>query len=349
MDIRIVALLDLIKRNEETSNAIVAGGAVRDYSFDMVPRDYDIFVPTKNKASLKKLGKLIQERTGVDLGVKDEDGNYDHIEEVKGVLNFSYEGIDVDIIGRKEKNDDDFANEVIESFNFGLNKAYFDGASIADEHEDFQKDKKQWSMSLLRLDDIGQLPKNVAKYQAFNDRLKQYTGSSVRFNAPCLTLNKLTRVKSESNYNRFPVDDAAQLVADLGAAARRRINQPPIRADIGDRWRRDDGREFVFNGDIWVQARQLNEGLPPQAFPPQPNPPPWGNGLQGARIEAIAPDVAPWDIANQEERRQALQRARQLEMQRMNEAMQRQEGLRANINLQRAVLNNDPVRLEDDF
>ena len=104
MDIILKPILTFIQGLDGMNNSILAGGAVRDAMFGLEPRDYDIFVPSKDKKQLMNAVELIRtEFTTSTVTSKSKD--YDIIPtrlsrdtSLVEVLNFKYKDRDIDII-----------------------------------------------------------------------------------------------------------------------------------------------------------------------------------------------------------------------------------------------------------
>jgi len=160
MDIRVMAILDLIKSQDGMKNAVVAGGSVRDFKLNLIPRDYDFFVPYNRKIGLGGLQALIEEKLlKKEQEVVDKGEEYSNVPESFKVFNFKYDDIEVDVIGVDQPDDEEFGTNLVETFNYGLNMAYFDGNSIDEENEAFQRDLGRGEMTLINLRDFNELPK----------------------------------------------------------------------------------------------------------------------------------------------------------------------------------------------
>jgi len=191
MDIRSVALLNLIKNFNATSHAILAGGAVRDTHYKLAPRDYDIFVPCNTPQGLIDVRQYLTEKLNVTVNLKGT--VYGEMTNLMGVLNFKYEDLDVDVIAKINDNDEDFPDEVINTFNFGLNMIYFDGNNVIDTNEKFERDRDRMTMTLYNIKDISELPKAIEKFNSFNDKYTARYGNGFRFECPELYLGSASK------------------------------------------------------------------------------------------------------------------------------------------------------------
>lgn len=194
MDVIVKGILDFIQGHKGYEDTVIAGGAVRDEIFNLLPNDYDFCIPIKNRKDLTNLSGIIQKEFGVSP--KKNDG-YEN-----PVISFVFEGKKIDLIGHyyDGESDKDFATQTIESFDYGLNMVYFNGSQICDDHEKFQSDKEYNEMSLWHLDGIQYLPKAMARFNRFNER----TGGNLIFRAPCLSILDQPEPKKKLNIKKTP-------------------------------------------------------------------------------------------------------------------------------------------------
>lgn len=189
MDIIVRSVLQHIQQTQPES--IVAGGSVRDEFLGLTPKDYDIFVPIKKKSEMNTLMTSILTEFGVNPGQKGE--QYDEpgaIRRLTSVTAFELEGKKFDIIGVDLVIDEteQFAEKVIETFDFGINMAYDTGSYVNSENPKFVTDIEYQEMSLHRLETISHLPNSIARYNSFNDKYFERFSQKLLFRAPCLEL-----------------------------------------------------------------------------------------------------------------------------------------------------------------
>lgn len=188
MDIRVKSILDFIQSQKGYENTVIAGGAVRDYHYELEPRDYDIFFPIDNRQNVADIVGKISKEFNLGLGVKDKGKDYRGAQKIYGVKEFTFEGKVFDIIGKYAANDDQFGHKVVADFDFGNSMAFYNGLYIDDTNEYWKADTRNTTMTLVNLDNIANLPKAVDRYNRFNAKLTEGKQWSVRFAAPCLTI-----------------------------------------------------------------------------------------------------------------------------------------------------------------
>jgi len=215
MDIIVKTVLDLVQSQEGFENSVIAGGACRDYSLGIEPKDYDIFLPYCSGIAKMEFYHTLVDKLGIDKREKGRDYGGSSI---RGVSEFTFEGKVFDLIFKDVKNDVDFGKNVVLDFDYGLNKAYYDGLSLCDDNEDFQSDLRNWRMTLLNLDNIDALPKVISKFNRVNDKLKEIGRGSLWFNNKCLVLNKQKETKRLWSYTST-TSGVGQRNARIAAAA----------------------------------------------------------------------------------------------------------------------------------
>ena len=190
MDIRARDLLSKIKDVESSSFSIIAGGAARDEYLNKPVKDYDFYIPS---TAYKDVCNILK---GIDASVPENSYPGEVISEV---LNISYEGIPCQLIFSDLENADDFPQRVLNTFDYGICKIYYEGSSILVDSEEFNKDAKSKTMTLYRLDHISHLPKAITRFNYLNKKL----GGFWEFRCPLLELKddgtKTTKLKKLNN------------------------------------------------------------------------------------------------------------------------------------------------------
>lgn len=178
IDIRARYILGELRKT--SPQAILAGGAVRDTYFGVEPKDYDFFVPTK---AFKAVTGSLMAKYGKG-SFSDKKYAYARNSYLKGVYDTKIEGCDVQIMSSDFEGNDDFALNVVNTFDFGINRIYYDGGGILRDTEDFQKDDSQNTMTLYTLNDIKYLPKYLDRFQRINAKYK----NRFTFKSPCIMI-----------------------------------------------------------------------------------------------------------------------------------------------------------------
>lgn len=203
MDIVVKGILDYIQSLEGHKNTILAGGAPRDILLGLTPKDYDLCIPSRNNKQIHDLARsIVQEFNIQDMVLKTKEydkqegrlrnrsGVLVHTSKLTCVYGFTFEGKKIDLIGHKEDDDEDFANEVIQGFDFGINMVYDTGSYVCDDNSNFREDLDYRSMTLVNLPSMSELPKAIERYNRLSSRYKEVFGNELRFRSTCLELNK---------------------------------------------------------------------------------------------------------------------------------------------------------------
>jgi len=215
MDILVKSVLDYIQSQAGHTNAILAGGAVRDGQLNLEPNDYDICVPSKSPKDIDQLLLGIGEEFGVetlmkskDYGITSKSSRKKSSRRLKtdgqnltSVYGFTFEGKKIDIIGHFYEDDEEFADNVIDNFDFGINMVYDTGSFVYDNNRNYREDRDWGQISLINLLDITQLPNAMVRFNKLNDRLKAQHGRSYIFRAPCLLLNHPKKEKESLKFS----------------------------------------------------------------------------------------------------------------------------------------------------
>jgi hypothetical protein len=177
MDIRARDLLGRIRKI--SPQAVIAGGAVRDDLLGVEPKDYDFFIP------FKEYPNVVREFNGGKRHPKSKDYTTSH-SDISDVYQFEYEGIKVELMRSRFDPSEDFGQKVIQSFDFGICMAYYEGSSLIRDTDKFQEDVKNGTMTLYKLQRISDLPRSIDRFNRLNGRL----GGRYKFTSPRLQLLK---------------------------------------------------------------------------------------------------------------------------------------------------------------
>lgn len=210
MDIVIKSILSYIQSLSGHTNTVLAGGAPRDILLGLTPKDYDLCIPSRSPKEIHELARsIVQEFKITDMVLKTKDyedqgskrpwGRGEkrlltieptHASKLTCVYGFTFEGKKIDLIGHKEDDDEDFPNEVIQGFDYGINMVYDTGSYVCDENSNFSEDLTYRTMTLVNLPSMGELPKAMERYTRLSNRYKEVYGEGLRFRSTCLELNK---------------------------------------------------------------------------------------------------------------------------------------------------------------
>lgn len=203
MDIIVRSVLEFIQ--QEKKNTVLAGGAVRDTILGVQPKDYDIFVPSSTPKDKKAIVAKLSKEFNID-GFRDKHQDYEgttiksykidpdafknegpDLQRLDYVWNFTLEGKQIEVIGVREPDDEDFPTSIIQSFDYGLNMVYDNGSYVDDQNINFTNDFHYEWLSLINLRSISHLPNAIARFERLHMKFLE-TGRRFKFKAPCLTL-----------------------------------------------------------------------------------------------------------------------------------------------------------------
>jgi hypothetical protein len=184
MDVIVKGVLSFIQ--QEKKNSVLAGGAARDAIFKVEPKDYDIFVPTQDRKDVSKIMNALVDEFGLShlRNKTKEYGKTTVSTNLKNVNEFEIEGRKFDIIFVDEQDDEEFANNVVKTFDYGINMVYDDGNYLNDSNYLFTEDRAYGSMTLHNLKSMSHLPQMIDKFTRLNSKF----GGGFIFKSTCLSL-----------------------------------------------------------------------------------------------------------------------------------------------------------------
>lgn len=165
-------------RNKGIPNAIIAGGYVRDHYLGGKYKDIDIFFPVTSQRNYYDRLDDIKNLDGLEIDKTPKEG-------YKGYKTFYtkdylWNKIPVQFIGHKIQGE--FIPSLMDSFNFNIDKMYYDGVDtiITDEAEDDAKGR--WA-TLNQLKEMSYLPTAMKKYERLKEKYPV-----LKFRTTCLEL-----------------------------------------------------------------------------------------------------------------------------------------------------------------
>lgn len=200
-------------RNKGIPNAIIAGGYVRDHYLGGKYKDIDIFFPVTSQRNYYDRLDDIKNLDGLEIDKTPKEG-------YKGYKTFYtkdylWNKIPVQFIGHRIT-EGGFAERLLESFNYDIDKMYYDGTDtiISDVAE---VDKKNKTCTLSSLKEMSYLPTALKKYERFKEKYPGY-----KFKCSCLEptqRNKMVDI-GKSVYDIEEVDDLRKAMGNVA-----RLNQ----------------------------------------------------------------------------------------------------------------------------
>jgi hypothetical protein len=214
MDIRAKTVLDLVKSVKGAEHAVIAGGAIRDMLHNVPNKDVDIFIPHKSLTDVKreiiKLDKNVVPKTEeYETAINEYSRSKSKVSSSKRYLDslkfdhkfeaygFEFEGVKFDLITSSYPNEEDFGDNVIEDFDYGLNMAYYDGLFVKDEHPEFKSDQRSGYMTLRKVESINDLPKMIGRYNSISERFFAAQHWRPTFKCTALTVKKAKVAKKK--------------------------------------------------------------------------------------------------------------------------------------------------------
>lgn len=148
--------------------AVIAGGAVRDFLLGVEPKDIDVFLPVDKWPACGFPGFA-------SLGANRDD-EYQAMPDIAVVQRGEVEGHQVDIVGVVPPAQPFSPAALVATFDFGIARCWFDGAEIHDTPE--AKADREGRVVTCHL--IERLARAHDRFERFNTRL----GGGWRFDAP---------------------------------------------------------------------------------------------------------------------------------------------------------------------
>ena len=172
-----IKCLQDIKKVFIFKDAIIAGGMVRDHLMKGNFTDIDIYVPFDIKFNYpinKALTELIE--IGDFSNVNHSSSlKYQYSSQKFNKIDAKYLGkIDVDIMVYPfdvVKSNYKFGDFIISNFNYGIDQCYFDGEEVCVSKE-AKRDIDLYQATLLKCDDVLQLPDSIAKFFKLKQKYK---------------------------------------------------------------------------------------------------------------------------------------------------------------------------------
>jgi len=177
LDIRARDLLGRIQ-SLKAEESIIAGGACRDIIFEKVPVAYDFFVPYKEYHSITDaIHKVV---------VYDFKKSPDCYNVMMSSVSGTYEGLKFTIRGfeQNKKSENSFSEQVLNTFDYGINRTWYEDSSGIKTTEDFNSDRDRGYLTLLALRRISELPWAMNRFHKIVERL----GPGWSFKCPILEL-----------------------------------------------------------------------------------------------------------------------------------------------------------------
>lgn len=189
-------LKDLKKNFKQFEYAVIAGGMVRDHELGADWKDIDIFVPYRgNNLQLSNLLNKIQEDgKAFGLTLNEPEGEKERKKDYKFFTTdwLYHNAISVQIMFINDVGDVNFPNRLLETFHYGVDRAYYDGNGIHFS-EEFKKDKRSHQASLLKLDHIWDLPEAMKKFYRIKEKYPK-----MMFNCSLIEMKKKDNKASSS-------------------------------------------------------------------------------------------------------------------------------------------------------
>jgi hypothetical protein len=179
MDMRARDLLSKIRNIKGAENAVIAGGAPRDTHLGIEPKDYDFFIPEGGFQSVIELFKEVKKHPDSKQYSKS-------IHPLSVVYQAEYEGIKVELMRMKLENNEQFGENLMDTFDFGICMTWYEGATLLRQTDKFEKDVSSATMTLYKLDHIEKLPNVMGRFNRLNERL----GNKYSFRCPLLRIER---------------------------------------------------------------------------------------------------------------------------------------------------------------
>lgn len=189
-------LSDLKKKFKQFEHAVIAGGMVRDNEFGQEWKDIDVFIPYRGNSV--QLLSLLSKIDAAGIGLTPDGDNRPRDEyklfEFK-VTNWLYhKAIKVQLIFVNTESNENFGKDLIERFNYGIDQGYYNGEEVIFSDQ-FLKDKRSGTISLVKLDNLSQLPEAMKKFYKLSEKYPK-----MRFASPLLEVKKNKPSSSSETY-----------------------------------------------------------------------------------------------------------------------------------------------------
>lgn len=159
--------------------AIIAGGAVRDFLLGVEPKDIDVFIPNTppeqpSRISFEAFG-CPSDRYGLFRidGIYERQAEYEALNNICLVSTGTLHGYRVDAI---ELTDVITPLELVQTFDFGINQCWFD--SVTHITGNMIHDSQNQVVTLYHTD---RMDRSLKRFERFNER----HGNSYRLEIPC--------------------------------------------------------------------------------------------------------------------------------------------------------------------
>lgn len=214
-----IKCLQDIRKVPAFKDAIIAGGMVRDYIMKGNFTDIDIYVPFNKDYSTdgglnSNLIKLIEIKDFTNVSHSHSDFKYKYSSQKFNKVDAKYLGkIDVDIMVYPFdilKSTKRFGDFIVDSFNYGIDQCYFDGDNVTVTSEAHQ-DIENYRATLLKCDDVLQLPNSIAKFLKLKQKYKD-----LAFNTYLRLVNPKEHVSiSDHKFNPFKSNNLTGLINNI--------------------------------------------------------------------------------------------------------------------------------------
>lgn len=257
MDIRVRDILSKTRMVKGAENSVLFGACVRDMYFHKEPKYFDLAVPHSAFKEVTKAYRDWDHFGYPSQGGKKHDGR-----------SVYYEGIAVRMWDEDLPNDENFALSVVHTCTWGLNMLWSEDGKSVKTTEEFEKDRRNKTLTLYKLNHISELGKALENYREVNESLIGY-----QFACPHIKVEPVTitfsdevhelEVEPPKDFVRWEPPRAARLGLDpvirfndaaagvIAAAGLGAIGGQPV--DV-------IAREAQQNGDLGPDGRPLRIG-----------------------------------------------------------------------------------------
>ena len=144
---------------------IVAGGAPRDLTLGVTPKDIDLFLHCNTAYEFDKLKPNLELFIGRGTKVEEKKKYYGP-RQTHGVWNYNFKGTELQIIlfNSRAQSEEEFAKDVMEHFDFGICKIYYDRTGEVQMTDDFLDDQFNKKLTLVKFGTPAQLRKAISEH-----------------------------------------------------------------------------------------------------------------------------------------------------------------------------------------